>query len=83
MKLTKDEMQAVVDYLQVQHDTLYEIIVSKDSTEEDRKECADDEKALRKFFLAAKEKGLDISKSMYPLDKKTKRIEEVLNGSRS
>lgn len=76
IKLTRDEMQAVVDYLQVQHDTLFEIIVSKDSTEEDKKECREDEKALRKFFLAAQEKGLDISKSMYPLEKKIKLIEE-------
>ena len=82
IKLTRDEMQAVVDYLQVQHDTLFEIIVSKDSTEEDRRECADDEKTLRKFFLAAKERGLDISKSLYPLDEKIKRVEEVLNDSR-
>lgn len=76
IKLTRDEMQAVVDYLQIQHDTLFEIIVSKDSNEEDVKESKKDEKALRKFFLAAKEKGLDISKSMYPLEKKIKLIEE-------
>lgn len=76
IKLTRDEMQAVVDYLQVQHDTLFEIIVDKNSNEEDVKECRKDEKALRKFFLAAKEKGLDISKSMYPLEKKIKLIEE-------
>lgn len=76
IKLTRDEMQAVVDYLQVQHDTLFEIIVDKDSTEEDKEECRKDEKALRKFFLAAKEKGLDISKSLYPLDEKIKHIEE-------
>lgn len=76
IKLTRDEMQAVVDYLQVQHDALFEIIVDKDSTEEDKKESRKDEKALRKFFLAAQEKGLDISKSMYPLEKKVKLIEE-------
>lgn len=77
IKLTLDEMQTVVDYLQVQHDTLFEIIVSKDSNEKDVKECKKDELPLRKFFLAAKEKGLDISKSIYPLDEKIKRIEEV------
>lgn len=75
-KLTRDEMQAVVDYLQVQHDTLFEMIVDKTTTKEDREECKKDEKALRKFFLAAKEKGLDISKSLYPLEKKIKLIEE-------
>lgn len=77
VKLTLDEMQTVVDYLQVQHDTLFEIIVSKDSTEEDIRECKKDELPLRKFFLAAKEKGLDISKGLYPLDEKVKHIEEV------
>lgn len=76
IKLTRDEMQVVVDYLQVQHDTLFEIIVDKSSHEEDIKECKKDELPLRKFFLAAKEKGLDISKSMYPLDEKIKHIEE-------
>jgi hypothetical protein len=76
IKLTRDEMQAVVDYLQVQHDSLFEIIVDKASTEEDREECRKDEKALRKFFLAAQEKGLDISKSLYPLEMKIKHIEE-------
>lgn len=77
VRLTLDEMQTVVDYLQVQHDTLFEIIVSKDSDERDIRECKKDELPLRKFFLAAKEKGLDISKSIYPLDEKIKRIEEV------
>lgn len=77
IKLTLDEMQVVVDYLQVQHDTLFEIIVDKDSNEKDIEECKKDELPLRKFFLAAKEKGLDISKSIYPLNEKIKRIEEV------
>lgn len=76
IKLTRDEMQAVVDCLQVQHDTLFEIIVDKNSNEEDIKISKKDELSLRKFFLAAKEKGLDISKSMYPLEKKIKLIEE-------
>lgn len=76
IKLTRDEMQVVVDYLQVQHDTLFEMIVDKTTTKEDREECKKDEKALRKFFLAAKEEGLDISKSLYPLEKKVKLIEE-------
>ena len=76
IRLTRDEMQVVVDFLQVQHDTLCEIIMDKDTVERDREECKKDEKAIRKFFLAAKEKGLDISKSMYPLEKKIKLIEE-------
>ena len=76
IKLTRDEMQAVVDFLQVQHDTLFEIIVDTTTNEKDREECKKDEKALRKFFLAAQEKGLDISKSLYPLEDKIKHIEE-------
>ena len=44
--------------------------------EKDREECEKDEKALRKFLLAAQEKGLDISKSLYSLEKKIKHIEE-------
>ena len=76
IKLTRDEMQVVVDYLQVQHDTLFEIIVDKNSNKKDIEECRKDELPLRKFFLAAKEKGLDISKSLYPLDEKIKHIEE-------
>lgn len=76
IKLTKEEMQVVIDYLQVQHDSLFEMIVDKTTTEEDRMSCRKDEKALRKFLLAAQEKGLDISKSMYPLEKKIKLIEE-------
>lgn len=76
IKLTRDEMQAVVDFLQVQHDSLFEMIMDKTTVEKDREKCKKDEKALRKFFLAAQEKGLDISKSMYPLEKKIKLIEE-------
>ena len=76
IKLTRDEMQVVVDFLQVQHDSLFEMIMDKTTIEKDREECEKDEKALRKFLLAAQEKGLDISKSLYPLDKKIKHIEE-------
>ena len=77
IKLTRNEMQTVVDFLQVQHDTLFEMIVDKSTTEKDRKEYKKDEKSLRKFLLAAQEKGLDISKSLYPLENKIKHIEEV------
>lgn len=76
-KMTRNEMQTVVDFLQVQHDMLFEMIMDKSTTEKDREEYKKDEKALRKFFLAAKEKGLDISKSLYPLENKIKHIEEV------
>ena len=74
IKLTRDEMQTVVDFLQVQHDTLFEMFVDETTTEKDREKCKKDEKALRKFLLAAHEKGLDISKSLYPLGDKIKYI---------
>ena len=77
IKLTRSELQTVVDFLQVQHDSLFEMIVDKNTTEKDREEYKKDEKVLRKFFLAAQEKGLDISKSIYPLENKIKHIEEV------
>lgn len=76
IKLTRNEMQVVVDFLQVQHDSLFEMIMDKTTIEKDREECEKDEKALRKFLLAAQEKGLDISKSLYSLEKKIKHIEE-------
>ena len=76
IKLTRNEMQVVVDFLQVQHDSLFEMIMDKTTVEKDREKCKKDEKALRKFFLAAQEKGLDISKSLYSLEKKIKHIEE-------
>ena len=76
-KLTRNEMQTVVDFLQVQHDMLFEMIMDKSTTEKDREKYKKDEKALRKFFLAAQEKGLDISKSLYSLENKINRIEEV------
>ena len=76
IKLTRNEMQTVVDFLQVQHDTLFEMIVDKSTTEKDRGVYKESEKSLRKFLLAAQEKGLDISKSLYPLENKIKRIEE-------
>ena len=74
IKLTRGEMQTVVDFLQVQHDTLFEMFVDETTTEKDREKCKKDEKALRKFLLAAHEKGLDISKSLYPLGDKIKYI---------
>ena len=70
VKLTKSEMQVVVDYLLVQHDTLFECVVDKDLPEDDREYCKRDEAIVRKFLLAAKEKGLDIDKALYPMDKK-------------
>lgn len=77
IKLTRNELQTVVDFLQVQHDTLFEMIVDKSTTEKDKEEYKKDERALRKFLLATKERGLDISKSLYPLENKIKHIEEV------
>lgn len=76
IKLTRNEMQTVVDFLQVQHDTLFEMIVDKSTTEKDKGVYKESEKSLRKFLLAAQEKGLDISKGLYTLENKIKYIEE-------
>ena len=76
IKLTRNEMQTVVNFLQVQHDTLFEMIVDKSTTEKDKEVYKESEKSLRKFLLAAQEKGLDISKSLYPLENKIKYIEK-------
>ena len=75
-KLTRNEMQTVVDFLQVQHDTLFEMLMDKATTEKDKEVYKKYEKSLRKFLLAAQEKGLDISKSLYPLENKIKRIDQ-------
>lgn len=75
IKLTRSEMQTVVDFLQIQHDTLFEMFVDETATEKDKEECRRNEKALRKFLLAAQERGLDISKSLYPLGDKIKYME--------
>lgn len=69
-KLTKSEMQVVVDYLLVQHDSLFECAVDKSLPEDDRETCKRDEAVVRKFLLAAKEKGLNIDRALYPMDKK-------------
>lgn len=76
VRLTRNEMQKVVDFLRVQHDTLFEMIVDKSTTEKDKEVYKEIEKSLIKFLLAAQEKGLDISKSLYPLENKIKRIDQ-------
>lgn len=60
IKFTRDEIQTVVDFLQVQYVTLFEMLADETSTEEDKEKCRKNENALRKFLLAAREKGLDI-----------------------
>ena len=66
VKLTKTEMQIVVDFIAKEHDCVWEIV--QDPREKD---CCTDEKALRKFLLAAKELGLDPDEgSYYGLEKK-------------
>lgn len=76
MKLTKSEMQVVVDYLLVQHDTLFEMAVDKNAHAEDRESARKDEKVIRKFLLACKEKGLNIEHAMYSMERKVKTLEE-------
>lgn len=75
MKLTNYEMQVVVDYLLVQHDSLFEMIMDKSSVFND-KECRKDELAVRKFLLLAKEKGLNIDRALYPMDRKIKELDK-------
>ena len=74
MKLTKSEMQVVVDYLLVQHDWLFEMIVNEDLLHGDT--CRKDELVLRKFLLHAKEKGLNIERALYSMDKKIKKLDK-------
>ena len=75
MKLTNYEMQVVVDYLLVQHDSLFEMIMDKNSVFND-KECRKDELAVRKFLLLAKEKGLNIDRALYPMERKIKELDK-------
>lgn len=74
VKLTKTEMQVVVDYLLTTHDSLFECAVDESLPEDDRELCKKDEATIRKFLLAAKEKGLDIDRALYPMDKKIARL---------
>lgn len=79
--MKKSEMQVVIDYLLVQHDSLFECILN--GFDEDG-ECRKDELVLRKFLLEAKEKGLNIERSSYTWERKIKALTEleVLNDSR-
>ena len=70
VKLTKTEMQVVVDYLLVQHDSLFEYIMNDMDSDG---ECRKDELVLRKFLMIANQKGLNIDRALYPMvDKVTK-----------
>ena len=53
VKLTKSEMQVVVDYLLVQHDSLFECIMNDMDSDG---ECRKDELVLRKFLMIANQK---------------------------
>ena len=59
IKLTRKELQIVVDWLLVQHDSVYEVIMDKSTTKHDRDQFKKDELVLRKFLLAAQERGMD------------------------
>ena len=76
MKLTKSEMQVVVNCLLVQHDCLFEIIMDKHTSPNDIITVREDERILRKFLLQAKEKGLEVENSMYSMDKKIKELDK-------
>lgn len=70
VKLTKTEMQVVVDYLLVQHDSLFECIMKPLYPDEDLSDYKRDEAIVRKFLMIAKEKGLSIDNGLYSMDKK-------------
>ena len=74
MKMTKEEMQVVVDYVSVQHDYLYECIMHSINAK-DEEYCRKDELVLRKFLQAAEAKGLNVNGS-YSMDKKIKGIDK-------
>lgn len=77
IKLTRKELQTVVDWLLVQHDSIYEVIVDEVTTKDDREQFKKDERVLRKFLLAAQERGVNIRNSAYSWEDKMKHIGEV------
>lgn len=72
--MTKKAMQTVVDCVNVQSDALWEFINDEHTHPEDRQEFLDELNNLCTFMLEARKKGLDISKCIYPLDKKVAKL---------
>ena len=72
--MTKKAMQTVVDCVNVQSDALWEFINDEHTHPEDRQEFLNELNNLCTFMLEAQKKGLNISKSCYPLDKKVARL---------
>ena len=72
--MTKKQMQTVVDAVNVQSDCLWEFINDNSTLPEDRAKFLSDLNDLCAFMLKAREKGLDVDKSCYPLDKKVAKL---------
>ena len=72
--MTKKAMQTVVDCVNVQSDALWEFINDEHTRPEDRQEFLNELNNLCTFMLEARKKGLNVSKSYYPLDKKIARL---------
>lgn len=71
LTLSKEDLQDIVDYLVIQHDSLFEVIVN---SEDDDGTCRRDELVIRKFMLQAKEKGVNINNGLYKWDDKILRL---------
>ena len=74
LTLSKDDLQNIIDYLVIQHDSLFEIIVNN---EDDDGTCHRDELVMRKLFLQAKEKGININNGLYKWDDKISRLDNI------
>lgn len=70
MKMTKDELQLIIDILVKEHDSYYEMLLN------DNNLCSEDfkeEGILRKFLLQAEKQGYKLN-GLYPM---TQKIEEL------
>lgn len=72
--MTKKQMQTVVDTVNVQSDYLWEFINDGHTLPEDRAKFLGDLNDLCTFMLEAREKGLNVNNSCYPLDKKVAKL---------
>lgn len=74
LTLSKDDLQDIIDYLVIQHDSLFEVIINN---EDEDGTCRRDELVVRKFFLQAKEKGININNGLYKWDDKISRLDNI------
>lgn len=73
LTLSKNDLQNIIDYFVIQHDSLFEVIINN----EDDGTCRKDELVMRKFFLQAKEKGINIDNGLYKWDDKILRMDNI------